>query len=96
VTALVFLAVLLIVFWLLVVLPQRRRRQQQAQLLADLQPGDEVLTIGGILGRVRELEDEVVVLEIAPDTAVRVAKSAVTGRKETQLEHSKTADAPLP
>jgi preprotein translocase subunit YajC len=96
VTPLIFLVVLLLVFWLLVVTPQRRRRQQQAQLVASLQPGDEVATIGGILGRIREVEDEVVVLEIAPETAIRVAKSAVTARKETQMEHSGSTEAPLP
>ena len=41
-----------------------------------------MLTVGGLLGTVREVGEHEVVLEIAPETRVRVAKSAVTGRIE--------------
>ena len=81
---LIFLAGLLLLFYVLVVMPQRRRRQMQAQLLADVNVGDEVMTLGGIFGFVREVEDHHVVLEIAPDTRVRLAKSAITAKTEPE------------
>jgi preprotein translocase subunit YajC len=82
--SLIFFAAMLALIWLLLVQPQRRRRQQQARMLAELAVGDEVITAGGLYGRVRELGDDYVVLEIASDTRVRVAKSAVAGRVEPE------------
>ena len=95
-TPLIFLAGLFVLFWLLIVLPQRRRRSQQEALLEELEPGDEALTLGGLLGTVREVREHEVVLEIAPDTRVRVAKSAVTGRIEPEAEPPETAETQLP
>ena len=92
----IFIVGLLVLFWLLIALPQRRRRQQQAALLGELAPGDEVLTLGGILGTVRELNEHEVVVEIAPETRVRVAKSAITGRIEPEAEPTETAETQLP
>jgi preprotein translocase subunit YajC len=92
-TALIFLAGMLVLFYVLIVMPQRRRRQTQAQLLADVEIGDEVMTLGGIFGFVREVEDHHVVLEIAPDTRVRLAKSAITARTEAD-ELKEPVDSP--
>jgi len=96
VSPIIFIVGLLVLFWLLIALPQRRRRQQQAALLGELAPGDEVLTLGGILGTVRELNEHEVVVEIAPETRVRVAKSAITGRIEPEAEPTETAETQLP
>jgi preprotein translocase subunit YajC len=95
-TPVIFFVGLLLLFWLLIVVPQRRRRQQQASLVDELQEGDDVLTLGGLLGTVREVGEHEVVLEIAPDTRVRVAKSAVTGRIEPEAEPTETPETQLP
>jgi preprotein translocase subunit YajC len=89
--SLFFIAALLALMWFLLIQPQRRRQQQQKQLLANLSEGDEVITMGGLYGRVRRLGDDDVTLEIAPETNVRVSKSAVAvkvpqGTEETQSE----------
>jgi preprotein translocase subunit YajC len=96
VNPLIFIVGLLVLFWLLIALPQRRRRQQQAALLGELALGDEVLTLGGILGTVRELREHEVVVEIAPETRVRVAKTAITGRIEPDVEPTESAETQLP
>ena len=93
---LIFFVGILVIFWMLVIQPQRRRRQLQQMLLQDLKPGDEVMTAGGLFGTVREVADHHVVLEIAPQTRVRLAKSAVTARSEAELEQAKTSETPLP
>ena len=92
-TALIFLGGMLSLFYLLIVMPQRRRRQVQAQLMSDVEVGDEVMTLGGIFGLVREVGDHHVVLEIAPDTRVKLAKSAITARTELEDEEE-PADSP--
>jgi preprotein translocase subunit YajC len=93
---LIFFAGVLVLFWVLIVLPQRRRRQKQAQMLTQLAAGDEVITSGGLYGSVREVADDHVVLEIAPETRVRVARSAVTARKQPALERAEPPETSLP
>ena len=78
--SILFIGVMLVLMWVLLIQPQRRRQQQQARLLAELKAGDEVVTVGGLYGRVRALDDDSVQLEVAPQTSVRVAKSAVATR----------------
>jgi preprotein translocase subunit YajC len=75
-----FIGAMLVLIWVLLIQPQRRRQQQQTRLLAELKAGDEVITVGGLYGRVQSLADESVQLEVAPQTSVRVAKSAVAAR----------------
>jgi preprotein translocase subunit YajC len=96
VTPLIFLVGMIVLFWLLIVMPQRRRRQQQEALVHELAPGDEILTVGGLLGTVREVGEDEVLLEVAPDTRVRVAKSAVSGRKDPEAEATETPETQLP
>jgi preprotein translocase subunit YajC len=57
--------------------PQKRRQVEQARMQDSLEAGDEILTAGGIHGTVRGIEDEVVQLEIAPGTIVRLDRRAV-------------------
>jgi preprotein translocase subunit YajC len=96
VTPLIFLVGLLVLFWLLIVMPQRRRRSQQQALLGQVAPGDEVVTLGGLLGTVHEVREHEVVLEVAPNTRVRLAKSAITGRIEPDAEPTETVETQLP
>ena len=92
---LIFFGAMLVLLWVLVVQPQRRRRQQLAQTQSELAPGDEVMTAGGLFGSVSEVADRHVVLEIAPETRVRVAKSAVTARIEPQPDPATPPETPL-
>jgi preprotein translocase subunit YajC len=68
-----------LLLWLIVVRPQRRRQNEQQQMLGDLRVGDEVLTAGGIYGTILELDEDLVTVEIAPQTVVRVARRAIAG-----------------
>ncbi|HKN64130.1 MAG TPA: preprotein translocase subunit YajC [Gaiellaceae bacterium] len=77
-----FLFIIIIAFlllYLIVVRPQKRRQTQQQQMISELRVGDEVLTAGGIYGTVSQLEDDLVTVEIAPETEVRVARRAIAG-----------------
>jgi preprotein translocase subunit YajC len=96
VIALIFFAVMLVLFWLLIIQPQRRRRAIQQQLLQDLHQGDDVMTVGGLIGTVREVGDHHVELEIAPGMQVRLVKSAITARAETHLDQAESSKTPLP
>jgi preprotein translocase subunit YajC len=94
---LIFLVAILAVFWLLLIRPQRQRQAAHRNLLAELAPGNEVVTAGGILGTVRSVADDHVLLEVAPGTEIRIAKEAVTGvRPKDQEPAAEDEKPPLP
>jgi preprotein translocase subunit YajC len=68
---------LFVLLWLFVLRPQRRRSTEQLQMQDTLRVGDEVITAGGIRGYVRQLDAEVLKVEIAPDVVVRLDRRAV-------------------
>jgi preprotein translocase, YajC subunit len=75
-----FFLLIVIVFgviWFMMIRPQKRRQLEAARMLNSINVGDEVLTAGGIYGEVTELQDEAVMLRIAPELEVRVARKAI-------------------
>jgi preprotein translocase subunit YajC len=66
-----------LVFYLLILRPQRRRQQELATTRSALEPGVEVMLTSGMFGRVASLDDETMLLELAPGTVVKVARAAV-------------------
>jgi preprotein translocase subunit YajC len=84
--ALILLAVTFLLMWVLFILPQQRRMRAHQALVARLEAGDEVMTGSGLYGTITELDDQVVHLEIAPGTTVRVARGAVARRLVEETE----------
>ena len=80
--ALIWMIVMLGAFYALLVRPQRRNMAAHQALMADLHEGDEVMTMGGIFGRIRRLDDDIIELEVSPGTSVRVARSAISRKVE--------------
>jgi preprotein translocase subunit YajC len=74
---LIVLVAMFALFWVFLIMPQRRRAAAQRELLSSVAVGDEIVTVGGLIGHVRSAQDEELVLEIAPGTQVRVARRAV-------------------
>jgi preprotein translocase subunit YajC len=77
VESLLFFALILVAFYFLIIRPQRTRARQAAQLQARLVPGVEIMTTAGLFGRVVEVHDDALVLEVSPGVLVRFAKAAV-------------------
>ena len=80
--ALVWMILMLGAFYALLIRPQRRNMAAHQVLMASLAEGDEVITMGGIYGRIQKLDDQVVELEVAPGTSFRVARSAISRKVE--------------
>ncbi len=74
---LIWLVALAAIFYLLILRPSRRRQQQAQQVQSNLVPGAEVVTTSGLYGTVSAVEDDVVVLEVAPGVTNRYAKQAI-------------------
>jgi len=71
------LAVIAVAFYLLMIRPQQKRQKEHQALMASLVEGDRVVTIGGVYGTVRTLEDSRVGLEIAEGVIVEFDRAAV-------------------
>jgi len=75
---LIMIAVLILVFWLFMIRPQKKQEQRDAEMRNALEVGDEVTTIGGIIGKVVSIKGETFVLETTRDkTKIRFLKGAI-------------------
>lgn len=74
------LALVLLLVWVLVALPQRRARSTQQEILGQLQVGDEIVTVGGLVGRLTYLDrdEDIARIEIAKGVEVRMIPSAIS------------------
>ncbi len=74
---LVLIVVAGLFIYLVLLRPQRRARVDQARMLQELQLGDEVVTAGGIYGRITGFDGDDLMVEIAPGLEVKVARRAI-------------------
>ena len=78
--SLILLLAMFVLLWVLLIRPQRQRQLKQQQLLSSVEPGDEILTVGGLYGIVRDVDEEDdLIVEIAEGIQVRIARRAVGG-----------------
>jgi preprotein translocase subunit YajC len=69
------------IFYFLVILPQKRQRQQLQEMITQLKINDEVVTNGGVIGRIKEVKDTSFIIQSAEKSFLEVGKSAVVGRR---------------
>ncbi len=73
------LILMFVIFYFLLIRPQQKKAKQHREMLASLRKGDQVVTAGGIIGRITGLQDQIVILEIAPQVRVKVSRASITG-----------------
>ena len=74
------------IMYLLVIMPQQRQRKKMQLMLSELKNGDKVVTNGGIYGTVNGIDGDTIILKIADQVKIRIARSAIT-----QVEASEDA-----
>lgn len=74
------------IFYFLVILPQKRKQQEAKDMVAQLKINDEVITNGGLIGKIKEVRDTSFIIHSADKSFIEVAKSAVIGRKPEEEE----------
>lgn len=77
ITSMLPLVLIFFIFWFLVIRPQAKQAQQHKAFLNALKVGDEVVTAGGLFGKVVGIEDATLMIEISRGTRVRVARQQV-------------------
>ena len=77
-TSLAVLAAIIVVFYFLLIRPQKKQERQQAEMRNSLQVGDEITTIGGIIGKITSIKGETITIETSKDkTKIRFLRTAV-------------------
>ena len=71
------IVLMFVLLYFLMIRPQMKRAKEHKQMVEALQKGDEVVTSGGVLGRISEMGEAYITLEIAPNTEISVQRGAV-------------------
>ena len=81
IASLVPMLIVFVVFYLVLLLPEKKRKKQYMQMLDDLQVNDEIMTRGGIIGKIISLDGDNMVLESGPDSArLKMTKNAIANK----------------
>lgn len=73
--------IILVVFYAMILIPEKKRKKNYEAMIAGLQLNDEVMTRGGVIGKIITIDDENVVLESGPDRVrLRFSKSAIANK----------------
>lgn len=75
------LAIFVLIFYFFIIRPQRKRQKQHDSLINGITRGDQVITIGGFFGTVRDVREDTFLIELADGVKVRILKSAVQTKR---------------
>jgi preprotein translocase subunit YajC len=75
----IMLVLMFAIFYFLLIRPQQKKAKQHKQLIESLKAGDEVITVGGIHGKVTAVQEDIVTVEVATGVKIRVSRSSVAG-----------------
>jgi len=77
-SSIIMMALIIVVFWFFIIRPQRKKDKETAKMRSELQVGDEIVTIGGIIGRIVSIKDDTIVIETAGDRSkIRLARWSI-------------------
>ena len=76
-SSLIFFGGMILIFYFILIRPQSKRAKEHRELVSNLSKGDEVITNGGMLGKITEVSEQFVTLEVADNVSIKVQKPAV-------------------
>ena len=79
-SGLIMIALIFVVFWLFFIRPQNKRQKEEQKFRESLQKGDDVVTVGGIHGKVVEVKATTVMISIDSNVKIEVEKSAIAAQ----------------
>lgn len=86
-------AIMIGIFYFLIIRPQAQRQKAQQKVLSELKRGDEVVTSGGILGRIEGLTDLYVTLEISDGVRIKILRTQIAGTHKDQKAQAQQGKA---
>ena len=83
-SSIIMMALIIVVFWFFIIRPQRKKDKETAKMRSELQVGDEIVAIGGIIGFIVSMKEDSLVIETGSDRSkVRLARWAISGKNTT-------------
>ena len=83
-SSIIMMALIIVVFWFFIIRPQRKKDKETAKMRSELQVGDEIVTIGGIIGIIVSMKEYSLVIETGSDRSkVRLARWAISDKNTT-------------
>ena len=79
-SGLIMIALIFVVFWLFFIRPQNKKQKEEQKFRESLQKGDDIVTIGGIHGKVVEVKETTVMVSIDSNVKIEVEKSAIVAQ----------------
>lgn len=89
VAAFIPFVLIFVIFYFLILRPQQKQSKQRQEMLKGIKRGDDVITSGGLYGKVLNIVDDVITLEIAKGVSVRVSRAGISGLAGTNSEDDK-------
>lgn len=77
-TPFIFMAAIFAVFYFLLIRPQKKKEQDRKKMIEELKKGDNIVTVGGLYGKVVQVDDTSILAQVDEGTKVRIDKNAIS------------------
>lgn len=90
-TQILFMVAMFAIVYFVMIRPQQKQAKEQQALLTALKKGDDVITSGGVFGKIWQVEDKTVLLEVANGVRLKILKTSIQGKVSTADKPSEAA-----
>ncbi len=77
-SSMIFMVAIVVVFYFFMIRPQQKKAKDQKKFIEEVKKGDEIITIGGMYGRVAEIEGDAFILEVERGGRIKMTKSSIS------------------
>jgi len=90
----IYFAVIFGIFYLIIIRPQKKQEKAHRDMLANLQPGDQVVTIGGIKGKIIKIKDDYIRLRVSSNVDIDLVRNSISRveKKAETVRENKTEE----
>lgn len=82
----IYVVGLMLVFYLLFILPQKKQQKKRAEVMEQLKVGDEIVTIGGLMGRLTQMDGQIIKVDVGNGMELTFLKTAIAGPKNALIK----------
>ena len=88
-STIIMIVLMIAIFYFFMIRPQNKERKRMRDFLESLQVGSKVITASGVYGKVKEIKDTVIILEVADNVKIKIDKNYIVGSAEEATQESK-------
>ncbi len=90
ISAIVWMVLLVGIFYFLLYRPQQQQRKKHLEFINNLKKGEKVITVGGIVGEIKSIEDKTVTLRVCEGCLIKVLKASLSSYYQEESQESKS------